>query len=181
VGRNWGVSNSGIRNYVSRVVKSQKYVDQNDVISGVRKIDLMGGNKTQLSDDFINIDLRNTIEKGIKGDVTKLGQYIPHNSIDEIVSSNPYLGNSLSAEDYIKEVAKVLKSGKKIFINGTNSNPYFRDINESLANQYGFTIESLKSPLLSRFSNLKFFQTDLATQIPNSSMKSTVSSWTKLS
>lgn len=161
-------------NYTSSVVNYQKYIDQSDVINGVKKIDLMGGNKTQLKDDFINIDLRETIEIGIKGDATRLGSFIPHNSIDEIVTNNPYLGGAFSTEDYIKEVAKVLKSGKKIYINGTSSNPYFRDVTESLANQYGFSIEAFKTPLLSRFYGLKFFQTDLTTEIPITAMRSTV-------
>ena len=87
---------------------SQKYIDYNEVITGVKKIDLMGGDKSQLGGEFVNIDIRESIKVGIKGDATKLSKIIKKNSIDELVSNNPYLGGVFTAEDYIKEVAEVM-------------------------------------------------------------------------
>lgn len=159
--------------YTSRVVKSQKYVNESELINGVQKIDLMGGNSSQLGGDFVNIDLRETIRVGIKGDATKLSQFIPKNSIDEIVTNNPYLGGSFNAEDYIKEVAEILSSGKKIFINGQTQNKYFNNVDEALANKYGLTVESFQVSLLDRFRNLSF-QTTNGANISTSTMKTTV-------
>ncbi len=146
--------------FANGVVKAGKYIEQVVAIPNVKKIDLMGGKKSQLGGDFVNIDLTNGIEKGIKGDATKLGQFLPANSVDEVVCNNPYLGPSLKAEDYIKEIALIIKSGKKVYINGQISNKYFKGVNQALAQQYGFVIEQFQVPLLSQFKNLKFTKTD---------------------
>jgi hypothetical protein len=142
------------------VVHAGKYWENSALIQGVKKIDLMGGTKSQIGGDFINVDFSTQIQKGIRGDATALSKFIPENSIDEIVCTNPFLGQGLKAEDYIKEVAKVIKSGKKVYINGTMSNPFYNKVNQSLAAQYGFAIETFQQPLLQQFQFLKFFQTN---------------------
>jgi hypothetical protein len=154
------------------VVHAGKYWENSALIQGVKKIDLMGGTKSQIGGDFVNVDFSTQIQKGIRGDATALSKFIPENSIDEIVCTNPYLDFG-GAEDYIKEVAKIIKSGKKVYINGTKRNPFFNKVDQSLATQYGFVIESVQQPLLSRFSLLKFFRID-GTEIPASSMLTTI-------
>ncbi|MFZ4544651.1 MAG: hypothetical protein ACOYOA_11410 [Saprospiraceae bacterium] len=156
------------------VVHAGKYWENNTFINNVKKIDLMGGAKSQLGGDFINIDIRKDIAKGIKGDATGLSLFIPANSIDEIVCSNPYLGAGFRAEDYIKEVAKIIKTGKKVFINGTMNNAFYNKIDQQLAAKYGFVIETFEEPLMQQFHNLNFFQRDGITVIPNYKMHSTV-------
>lgn len=156
------------------VVHAGKYWENNALIQGVKKIDLMGGTKSQIGGDFINVDFSQQIQKGIRGDATALSRFIPENSIDEIICNNPYLGSGLVAEDYIKEVAKIMKSGKKVYINGQIQNKYFKGVNQALANQYGFTIETFQAPLLQQFHNLTFFTSGGANLISNSTMLSTV-------
>jgi hypothetical protein len=146
--------------FTNGVVKSNKYIEQVYAIVNVKKIDLMGGKKSQLGGDFVNIDIQDGIEKGIKGDATKLGQFLPANSVDEVICSNPFLGPALKAEDYIKQIALIIKSGKKVYINGQISNKYFKGVNQALAQQYGFVIEQFQVPLLTQFKNLKFTKTD---------------------
>lgn len=156
------------------VVHAGKYWENSVLIQGVKKIDLMGGTKSQIGGDFINVDFDTQIQKGIRGDATALSKFIPENSIDEIICNNPYLGPGLVAEDYIKEVAKIMKSGKKIYINGQIQNKYFKGVNQVLANQYGFTIETFQAPLLQQFQNLTFFTSGGVNLISNSTMLSTV-------
>lgn len=146
--------------FTTGIVKAGKYIEQEIAISNVKKIDLMGGKKSQLGGDFVNIDLSDKIEKGIKGDATKLSKFLPSNSVDEIVCNNPYLGATLKAEDYIKEVALIIKSGKKVYVNGQYSNKYFKGVNQALAQKYGFVIEQFQVPLLPQFKNIKFTTTD---------------------
>jgi hypothetical protein len=142
--------------FTNGVVKAGKYIEQKVAVSNVKKIDLMGGKKSQLGGDFVNIDIQDGIEKGIKGDATKLGQFLPANSVDEVVASNPRLGLTNIAGDYISQLGLIVKKGKQVIINGHMSNPFFKDVNQTLANQYGFKIVSEKIPLLERFKILKF-------------------------
>ena len=77
--------------------------------------------------------------------------------MDEAVVSNPRLGPNYTAKDYISQLEIVMKKGKQVFINGHITNPFYKDVNASLAGQYGFKIISEKIPLIERFKGLKFF------------------------
>ena len=101
--------------FTNGIVNSAKYIENNTFISGVKKIDLMGGQQSKLGNEFVNIDFSEKIITGIKGDATKLSKFIPLNSVDELVCSNPYLGTGFIAEDYFKEVSKIIKIGKNLF------------------------------------------------------------------
>lgn len=159
--------------YVNSVVHAGKYFEQNAFITGIKKIDLMGGSKSQIGGEFINIDFSEQITNGIRGDATILSKFIPSNSIDEVICTNPYLGKGFKADDYIKEIGLLLKSGKKAYINGTLNNPFFNKINNALADKYGFVIQELEQPLFEQFHKLKFFQTN-GTVIENQFMRTTV-------
>ena len=133
----------------------------------------MGGYKSQLGGEFVNIDISESIKVGIKGDATKLSKIIKKNSIDELVSNNPYLGGVFTAEDYIKEVAEVMKPGSRVYINGQRKNPFFSEVNNTLATKYGFTIDKYQVDLLDNFKKLKFY-TSQGHPISINTMKSTV-------
>ncbi len=160
--------------YFKSVVNSSKYISEGEFVQGVAKIDLMGGNFSQIGGDFVNIDIRQGIEKGIRGDATRLSDFIPSNSIDEIVTSNPYLGPGFTARDYVVEAAKVLKPGKKLYINGQKQNPFFNRVNAELAEELGLVIEVSKQPLLEQFKDLKFYTSNGIHQIDPSKMLTTV-------
>jgi hypothetical protein len=159
--------------FTNGVVQAGKYIEQKVAVSNVRKIDLMGGKKSQLGGDFVNIDLSEGIEKGIKGDATKLGKFLPANSVDEVVCNNPYLGGSNSAEDYIKQLALIMKKDGKVYINGQMQNKYFKNVNSALAQQYGFVIESFQVSLLDKFKNL-IFKTTTGSDINKNTMLTTI-------
>ena len=158
------------------VVHAGKYWENNVLIQGIKKIDLMGGLKSQIGGDFINIDFSQSIQRGIRGDATALSQFIPENSIDEIICNNPFLGTGagLNAETYFKEIAKIIKSGGKVIISGQTQNKYFNGVNQALASKYGFTIETFQGTLLQQFQSLKFYTSNGVNQITNSTMFSTV-------
>ncbi len=159
--------------FTNGVVKAGKYIEQVVGIPNVKKIDLMGGKKSQLGGDFVNIDLTDGIEKGIKGDATKLANFLPANSVDEVVCFNPFLPSGFKADDYIQPLQLVMKKGKQVIINGNNSNPFFKSVNSELASKYGFKIVSEKISLLEKYRNLKFFQTN-GTPINIETMKTTI-------
>lgn len=53
------------------------------------------------------------------------------------------------------------------------SNPFYNKVNQNLAAQYGFVIETFQQPLLQQFQLLIFFQTN-GTPIGTEFMRSTV-------
>ena len=67
----------------------------------------------------------------------------------------------------------VLKPGKKIYIDEQIQNKYFKKVNQSLADQYGFIVEIYQQPLLNQVENLNFFTTN-GNPTSNSTMSSTV-------
>jgi hypothetical protein len=84
-----------------------------------------------------------------------------------------YLGSGYTAEDYIKEVAEVLKSGQRIYINGEMANKYFNKVNINLASKYGLSVEKYQVSLLERFKDIKFYKST-GGSINASNMRSTV-------
>jgi hypothetical protein len=149
----------------SKILRNaENYIKRGRFVNEVEKIDLMGGQSSQL-EDFINIDIKAT--KGIKGDVRYLSQFIKPNSISEIVCTNPQA-------EFITECSKVMRPGAKIYINGTARNGYFSSITKSNVEKLGFEMLSEKQALNSRFSNLKFYFTDGISEIPQSSMYTTI-------
>jgi predicted RecA/RadA family phage recombinase len=151
--------------FINGLVDANKFIQEGKFIEGVKKIDLMGGKTSQLGGEFANIDI--LAEKGIKGSVTDLDKFIKPSSIDEIICNNPQA-------EFLGQVSKVLKKDAEIYVNGTARNSFFNSITQEQANALGFELVSSMQPLNSRFQNLKFFFSNGTTQIPNSSVMTTI-------
>lgn len=67
-----------------------------------------------------------------------------------------------------------MKPGTTMTINGTISNKFFKNIKVGNIEDLGFEIVEFQQPLKSQFQNLKFYQVDGITQIPNEKMLTTI-------
>ncbi len=150
---------------INGIVNANKYIKEGKFIENVSKIDLMGGRFSQLDNNFVNIDIQAT--KGINGSVSDLSKFIKPNSIDEIVCTSPQA-------DFLSESSKVMKSGSKIYINGSAKNPFFNKIKKGKVENLGFEVISEMQPLNSKFSDIKFYFTDGVTEIKSTSMFTTI-------
>ncbi len=164
----------GVDDYFNGLVNASDYILNGTYIQGVKKIDLFGGSVSQIGGDFVNIDLLAT--KGIKGDVSDLSKFIPSNSIDEMIVSNPFPNAPFSGprDFFLSETSKVMKPGSKITINGTISNKFFKKIKAGNIEDLGFEILEYQIPLKAEFQNIIFYQVDGITQIPSGNMLTTV-------
>jgi hypothetical protein len=160
--------------FLNGLLDANKYIQEGKFIPNVKKIDLMGGRTSQLGGEFANIDLQAT--KGINGDVSKLSQYIQPNSIDEIIVSNPFPTAPFAGpkEFFLTEASKVMKPGTTLTVNGTISNKFFKNVKVGNIEDLGFEIVEFQVPLKSQFQNMKFYQVDGVTQIPNSNILTTI-------
>lgn len=150
---------------INGIIDANKYIKEGKFIENVSKIDLMGGRFSQLDNNFVNIDIQAT--KGINGSVSDLSKFIKPNSIDEIVCTSPQA-------DFLSESSKVMKSGSKIYINGSAKNPFFNKIKKGKVENLGFEVISEMQPLNSKFSDIKFYFTDGVTEIKSTSMFTTI-------
>jgi len=170
----WRALAQGVDDYFNGLVNASDYILNGAYIQGVKKIDLFGGSVSQIGGDFVNIDLLAT--KGIKGDVSDLSKFIPSNSIDEMIVSNPFPNAPFSGprDFFLSETSKVMKPGSKITINGTISNKFFKKIKAGNIEDLGFEILEYQIPLKAEFQNIIFYQVDGITQIPSENMLTTV-------
>lgn len=167
-------ANKGVYVFEKEIILAEDLIIKGKFVSNIKKIDLMGGKTSQLGDDFVNIDI--VAEQGIKGDVTKLSQFIKPNSVDEIIVSNPFPNAQYAGpkEFFLSESSEVMKSGSKMTINGTISNKFFKNITAANIEELGFEIIEFQVPLKSNFQNMKFYQVDGVTQIPNDRILTTI-------
>jgi len=142
-------------------------------------LELFGG-KTGKVSEAINVDI--IAEQGIIANLlTDKLSFIPDNSVDEIVTFNPFIPKDVGGRgiaDFLPESARVLKPGGQIIISGTKSNK-FTKLKPSLLAELNLEIVEKQIPLPKRFSQLEFFQTDGVTPIPKDKIVTSILKKTK--
>ena len=135
-------------------------------------LDLFGG-KRSMNPGAINLDTR--AEAGIRGSALDLP--VKANSVDEVITSNPFIpyevSRTKSMMDWLPEAARVLKPGGEIIINGHRANPFTRLPDQKVLDTLNLEIVMEEEPLLSRFRDQEFFDTD-GGNLRKDKMKSTV-------
>ena len=135
-------------------------------------LDLFGG-KRSMNPGAINLDTR--AEAGIRGSALDLP--IKANSVDEVITSNPYIpkerSKTNSIMDWLPEAARVLKPGGEIIINAYGSNKYGKLPDSDILKSLNLEVVAEKLPLLSKFRDQDFFNTN-GKKLERALIKSTV-------
>jgi hypothetical protein len=137
-------------------------------------LELFGGKEGKVP-GAINVDI--VAEKGIRADLMKEKlSFIPNNSVDEIVTFNPYIPKEAGGTgimDYLPEAARVLKPGGRIVVSGTYSNK-FSQIKKSMnLKDLNLRIVEEKIPLPDEFKDLTFNRID-GSELPKDKMVTTI-------
>ncbi|MGI9282798.1 MAG: hypothetical protein ACR2PX_24645 [Endozoicomonas sp.] len=135
-------------------------------------LDMFGG-KHSMNPGAINLDTR--AESGIRGSAIDLP--VKTNSVDEIVTNNPYIpkehSRTDSIMDWLPEAARVLKPCGEITINAYGSNKYGKLPDLEVLESLNLEVVAKKIPLLERYRAQGFHDSD-GGDLDKDKMKSTV-------
>ena len=84
-------------------------------------------------------------------------------TVDQVITSNPYIPEELSVDRnimaWLPEAARVLKTGGELVINGHKSNPFTQLPDQEILNNLNLEVVVKNEPLLEKFQQQEFYNT----------------------